>query len=109
MTTPNPAPVARLIVATTTALEAYQAGRLVDALEALDGIEADPIPERPEWVAGMLESRAEAARHGPVPAAARDWIALARDRLGHEMGGPNPGALPSVPCSLRSALRVLGA
>ena len=111
MATSNSTPaVARLIVATTRALELYEGGDLLGALKALDGIEADPLPDRPEWIAAQLERHHAAGLAGqPVPAAARDWIALARDRLRQELGEPITFDFVSVLLALRSALTCLGA
>jgi hypothetical protein len=111
MATHNSTPtVARLIVATTRALELYQAGDLPAALAALDGIEADPLPDRPEWIATQLERYHAAGLAGqPVPGAARDCIALARDRIRKELGEPVQFAVMPVPLALRTALGCLGA
>lgn len=100
--------VARLIVAVTKSLEAYQSGNLPAALSALGGYAPGALPDRPEWIANELERRADAARSGPSPAAALDWIGLARDRLRKEMGEPVQFAVVPVPLALRSALGCLG-
>jgi hypothetical protein len=105
----NTAPVARLIVATIRALNLYEAGVLPGALAALDGHAPAPLPDRPEWIASELERRAAGARSGPVPAAALDWVGLARDRLRQEIGEPVRFAVVPVPLALRSALGCLGA
>jgi hypothetical protein len=77
----------QLIIAVSKALEAYESGNPEAALEALSGIQADTLPDRPEWITNELEVRATAAQAGyAVPAAARDWVALAQDRLRREAG-----------------------
>ncbi|MCF7992125.1 MAG: hypothetical protein K9M02_16930 [Thiohalocapsa sp.] len=103
--------VARSIVAISRALELYEAGKPADALAALDNLgEPDPLPDRPEWLAAQMEHRSDAAQAGALsPAAALDWVALARDRLRLEQGEDVDGANVPVPLALRSALNCLGA
>lgn len=101
--------VAHLIVRISRALEAYEAGDPTAAIVALDGLHASALPDRPEWLANELEQRAASAQHGaPVPAAALDWVGLARDRLRRETGEDVLGAVTPVRLALRSALTCLG-
>jgi len=102
--------VARLIVATSTALELYEAGDLPAALKALDGFDPDPLPDRPEWIATQLERHHAAGLAGsPVPAAALDCIGEAKLRIRRELGEDILGAVWPVPSALRTALNALGA
>lgn len=96
---------AQLIVAVSRSLEAYADGDRAGALAALDGITADPIPDRPAWIANELERR---TRDSQCPAAARDWISLARDRLRLESGEDVRASIPVV-LALNSALTCLRA
>lgn len=101
---------ADLIVKISHALEAYEAGDRPAALLALEGLHGAPLPDRPEWLATELERRATTAQQGGmVPAAALDWVDLARDRLRREMGEDVLGAVVPVPLALRSALGCIGA
>lgn len=95
-----------LTVAATRALEAYEAGDLQGALAILEGIEAAPLPDRPEWIAHELERRAD-ARDVPCPQAAAEWIEQARDRIRRELGETALGAVVPVPLALKSALTCL--
>jgi hypothetical protein len=100
---------AALITRISWALEQYERGDRLAALLALDGIEGDPLPDHPAWLANEAARRAEGAQKGYLdPTAARDWIDLARDRLRAEMG-VNVGTLTPVPLALNSALACLGA
>jgi len=87
--------VAKLIVAISNALEKVPLG--------------DPLPAKPIWQLREIEQRSQMARSGPVPAAARDWVDIARDRLRKELGEPVAGACVPVRLALRSALKCLGA
>lgn len=101
--------VAPLIVATSTALERYEAGDLSGALEVLKPYAPQPLPDRPEWLLRQIEKRhAASLRGGPIPEAALDWLADARDRLRRELGEEVLGAVCPVPLALRSALKCLG-
>lgn len=101
---------AELIVHISRALEAYEAQDLPAALAALNGLNAAQLPDRPEWIAHELEQRAASVqRGGLVPAAALDWVELARDRLHREMGEDVLGAVTPVRLALNSALRCIGA
>jgi F420-0:gamma-glutamyl ligase-like protein len=95
-----------LTVATVRALEAYEAGDLRGALASLEGIEAAPLPDRPEWIAHELEQRAD-RRDTPCPQAAAEWIEHARARIRRELGEDVIGAVVPVRLALQSALTCL--
>jgi hypothetical protein len=100
---------AQLIVVISAALEAYDRGDRMAALDALQGIDANPLPEHPAWTAQAAVARSEAVQKGYVdPAAAGDWCELAKDRIRHEMGH-DVVALTPVSVALKSALACLGA
>jgi hypothetical protein len=100
---------AQLITRISTALAAYEQGDRVAALDALERIDADTLPEHPVWLAQEAVARSEAAQKGYLdPVAARDWIELARDRIRQEMGA-DVVALTPVSIALKSALACLGA
>ena len=102
--------IAPLIVRVSRALEAYEAGDKPAALAALEGLQAAPVPDRPEWLAVEMERRAVTVQGGGLsPAAALDWVELARDRLRRELGEDVAWAVVPVPLALRSALNCLGA
>lgn len=99
---------AQLIVAASNALELYEAGDKQAALDRLQGIFAAPLPDHPEWIASELEKRANLPGVA-CPAAAREWIEHAQDRLRRELGADILGAVVPVPLALRSALTCLNA
>jgi hypothetical protein len=106
MATPKSTPsVARLIVAAAYALEHYDAGDLPAALAALDGMEADPLPDHPCWLAAALAQRSAVTMRGELAVVvARNWMAEARHRLRRELGEDILGAVTPVHLALRSAL-----
>ncbi len=79
---------------------------MVAISRSLEAYEADPPPDRPEWVAAELERR---TAQEACPAAARDCIELARDRLRRERGESVIGTVVPVPLALRFALNCLQA
>ncbi len=99
-----------MIIAISAALEHYEQGDLQGALKLLENFEVERLPDRSEWLAMQLERRAQAGQSGaPVPAAAADWVGLARDRIRRELGEDILGAVTPVRLALRSALTCLGA
>ena len=96
-----------LTIAIDRALDRYEAGDLQGALAALDGIEAAPLPDRPEWIAHELEAHAD-RRGEPCPQAAAEWIEHARDRIRRELGETVAGAaVAPVRLALNSAAKCL--
>jgi len=90
------------------ALHYYRAGRLAEALKALEVLPPpDPLPESLAWVATECERRAAApAAPSTISAAARDWVALAQDRLRRELGEDVVAPVP-VPLALGNAIALI--
>lgn len=89
------------------ALDAYEAGNLREALNCLVGLGEPPVfdLDSPEGEA-IMGARARALDR-PLPAAALEWVALARDRLRFELGDSAGPAIVPVPVSLNTALGCL--
>jgi len=87
------------------ALAAYEEGDPRTALNILVSLPDPPtINLNDEGSRNLMEARLRATKAGrPIPAAALDWIALARHRLRKELGEQELGIVP-VGLALRTAL-----
>lgn len=89
------------------ALDAYEAGNLREALNLLVGLGEPPGFDlaSPEGEA-IVGARCRAVDR-PLPAAALEWITLARDRLRFELGDSAGPAVVPVTLALGTALGCL--